>query len=173
MAGDVNLTRRELSEYFIKTFPGFERVREQRQDIFYNLLYDFFAVPYFGKLAEGVDLTHFANPYTGSGVSLISLYACNGKTSFTNRLINNSLLSKYITNRRAKAEKEDLPFILTRADISDLFSGRGRDEVFVAVNCPNRFVPASSSLNPPIMEALLNPSQDSLIIDYITENNLI
>jgi len=173
MVGDITLTRHEFSEYFIKTFPGFEKVREQRQDLFYNLIYDFFAVPYFGKLNEGVDLTHFANPYTGSGVSLISLYACNGKTSFTNRLINNSLLSKYIANRRAKAEKEDLPVILTRADISDLFSGRGRDEVFVAVNCPHRFVPVSSSLNHPIKEVLLNPSQDSLVIDYITKNNLI
>lgn len=175
MAEDITLTSDEFSEYFTKTFPGFESVNQNGRKLFYNSSADFFITPYFTKLTEGIPLGEF-NKFSISypSVSLISLYVCNGQNSFRNYLVNDLLLKRFATSLSATAEKERMEPIMKRSDLEDLFSGRGRAEAMAVGICPNRFVVPSCVSGERILKGvILNNNADSAAREYIVKNNLV
>lgn len=169
------LTRDEFSEYFLKTFSGFQQVEKEGRLNFYNSSAGFSIFPYYGGLVSGINLNEFnSSSNSPSHVSLVSLYTRNGQNSFRNYLINDSLLRRFVTGLSALAEKERVEPIMKRSDLDDLFSGRGREEAMVAGICPNRFaVPSCVSGERILRGVILNNSTDSAAIEYIVNNHLV
>jgi len=165
-----------FSDYFIKIFPGFSLVHESGKKYFHNSSIGFDIIPYIGELITGISLSEIDSSAHSSSVSFISLHSLSEKSCGINHnyLINNFLLLKYAENLRTRAEKMNASAIMTRADISDLFSGRGRAEALVATNCPNRFiVPACVSGERILRGVLLDNVANSSVVNYIIDNHLI
>jgi hypothetical protein len=169
------LTNNDFSEYFLKTFPGFQRVEQEGKLNFYNPSAGFSIVPYYGKLTKGINLNEFNfSSNSSSSVSLVSLYTYNGQNSFRNYLINDLLLRRFVTGLSTLAEKERVEPIMLRSDLDDLFSGRGRADAMASSMCSNRFlVPSCVSGERTIKGVILNNNTDLAAVEYIVNNHLV
>ena len=176
MVGNVFSGNESFAKYFSGVFPGFGVAGDSDGMNFYNPELKFLVIPYLGGLVKGISLGDFNLSKTDiPSISFIGLNTPE-RDSFQmvdSYLINNELLSKFVKNLAVRCEREKIPPIMKRADLSDLFSGRTLLPTITS-SCPNGFTLQSCPQGvQPLRGILLDHNSDGKVLDYLCSYKLI